>query len=322
LVTVLTLALGIGANTAVFSIVNSVLLRSVPIKDADRIVVLWENQLEQGWKREGPLGINYLDWREQNRSFEELTVFEHGSATLTGLGEPEQVPGMRATPNFFAFIGAQPVQGRGFSAEEGKAEGHNVLVISHGFWQRHFGSDAHVLGRTLTVDGLLYTVIGILPTTFWSPIPCEVIAPLSDEKLNVVDRDLGVFGRLKHGVTVEQARVEMNALAQRLEPLRPNRKGWGVTVVPLKDAMVEYIRRQSAARSRHGAPKGNGDSRRVRRDASSGCGSVADGERASGAARRCGRIVAGHLDSRLADGYRAPEHSRSRCGGRGSGEAD
>jgi putative ABC transport system permease protein len=242
LVTVLTLALGIGANTAVFSIVNSVLLRSVPIKDADRIVVLWENQLEQGWKREGPLGINYLDWREQNRSFEELTVIEHGSATLTGLGEPEQVPGMRAAPNFFAFIGAQPVQGRGFSAEEGKAEGHNVLVISHGFWQRHFGSDPHVVGRTLTVDGLPYTIVGILPTTFWSPIPCEVIAPLSDEKLNAVGSNLGVLGRLKPGVTVEQARLEMNALAQRLEPLRPNRKGWGVTVVPLKEAMVEFIR--------------------------------------------------------------------------------
>src|SRR5436190_6987172 len=99
-VAVMTLALGIGANTAIFSLIKALLLQPVPLKEVDRIAIIWENQLEQGWQRQGPLGLNYLDWREQNRSFEELAILEHGTGTVTGLGEPQQVPAMRVSANF------------------------------------------------------------------------------------------------------------------------------------------------------------------------------------------------------------------------------
>jgi len=151
-IAILTLGLGIGANTAIFSVVNAVLLQRLPIRSADRLVVIWVTNLARGWSRVGPTGLDYLDWKEQSSSFEDLFLFEHGSGTVTGLGEPEQVAGLRVTTNFGDFFGIKPVLGRTFRLDEAGAR-HNLIILSNGYWQRRFGSDPNVVGRGLTLNG-------------------------------------------------------------------------------------------------------------------------------------------------------------------------
>ena len=240
-VAVLTLALGIGANAAIFSVVNTVLLQSLPVRAADRLVVIWVNNLAQGWSRVGPSGRDYLDWKEQNKSFEDLFLFEHGTGTITGVGEPEQVAGLRVTTNFGDFFGIKPFLGRTFRLEEAQGR-HNLLILSYGYWQRRFGSDPEVVGRSITLNGELYTIIGILPTSFASVFPVDVVVPFDTDWVKRADSDLGVFARPKLGITLEQASAEMSLIAQRIGNQRLERKGWGVVLVPLESARVEYIR--------------------------------------------------------------------------------
>jgi len=145
-VAVLTLALGIGANTAIFNVVHATLLQPLPTRHASRLVVIWVNNLGHGWSRIGPTGQDYLDWKEQSKSFDDMFLFEHGTGTVTGLGEPEQVAGLRVTTNFGDFFGVQPVLGRTFRLEE--AEGrHNLVILGYGYWRRSFDSDPSVVGR-------------------------------------------------------------------------------------------------------------------------------------------------------------------------------
>jgi putative ABC transport system permease protein len=240
-VAVLTLALGIGANAAIFSVVNTVLLQRLPVRAANRLVVIWVNNLAQGWSRVGPTGLDYLDWKEQNKSFEDLFLFEHGSGTITGVGEPEQVAGLRVTTNFGDFFGIKPVLGRTFRREESQGR-HNLLILSYGYWQRRFGSDPKVVGQGITLNGELYTIIGVLPASFATLFPMDVIVPFDTDWVKRADSNLGVFGRPKPGITLEQASAEMSLIAQRIESQRPDRKGWGVVLVPLEAARVEYIR--------------------------------------------------------------------------------
>jgi len=240
-VAVLTLALGIGANAAIFSVVNSVLLQSLPVRAADRLMVIWIRNLAHGWSRVGPTGLDYLDWKEQSKSFEDLFLFEHGSGTITGVGEPEQVAGLRVTTNFGDFFGIKPVLGRAFRPDESQGR-HNLLILSYGYWQRCFGSDPRVVGQGITLNSELYTIIGVLPASFAALFPTDVVVPFDNDWLKRVDSDLGVFGRPKPGITLEQASAEMGMIAQRIESQRPDRKGWGVVLVPLETARVEYIR--------------------------------------------------------------------------------
>jgi putative ABC transport system permease protein len=240
-VAVLTLALGIGANAAIFSVVNTVLLQRLPVRAADRLVVIWIRNLAHGWSRVGPTGRDYLDWKEQNKSFEDLFLFEHGSGTITGVGEPEQVSGLRVTTNFGDFFGIKPVLGRTFRLDEAQGR-HNLLILSYGYWQRRFGSDPRVAGRGITLNSELYTIIGVLPASFAAVFPADVVVPFDNDWLKRVDSDLGVFGRPKPGITFEQASTEMSLIAQRIANQRPERKGWGVVLVPLEAARVEYIR--------------------------------------------------------------------------------
>ena len=241
-VAVLTLALGVGANTAIFSVVDAALLRPVPFRNSSRVVVIWINNLSRGFNRVGPTGQDYLDWREQNKSFEDTYLFEHGSGTVIGQGEPEQVAGLRVTTNFADFLGFRPILGRAFLPEEERGV-HNVAMLSYEYWQRKFGADPAVVGRQFMLNSELYTIIGVVPPKVWTGWPSDVVVPWNVDRLRQADSDLGVFGRLKPGVTLKLAQSDMAAVAERISQIRPEqRKAWGVTVLPLKDVTVEYIR--------------------------------------------------------------------------------
>jgi len=240
-VAVLTLALGIGANIAIFGLANAVLFRHLPVRAANRLVVIWINNLKNGWSRIGPAGQDYLDWKEQNRSFEDLFLFEHGTGTVTGSGEPEQVTGLRVTTNFGEFFGIQPLLGRTFRLDEASAR-HNLAVLSYAYWQRRYASSPTVVGQGMTLNAEQYTIIGVLPPELAVVFPADVVVPFDNDKLKVVDSDLGVFGRLKPGVTLQQASSEMAVIMQGLARQRPDRKDFGTVLVALESARTEYIR--------------------------------------------------------------------------------
>ncbi len=245
-VAVLVLALGIGANTAIFSIVNAIVLRPLPVPGADRTVLIWETDLKDGIQREGPSGPNFLDWKEQSRSFEEMALLEVGTGTLTGEGEPEQVMGLRVTVNFLSMMGGHTILGRGFTAKEGAGQArYPVAVLTNGFWKRRFGGDPGVIGKTFMLNSEPYTVIGVLSPEFWHALPCDLYAPWPYAELRARERaahDFGVIARLKPGVTVAQAQADLSAVARRIDAQTPRLAGWDVTVVGMKEALFSYIR--------------------------------------------------------------------------------
>jgi putative ABC transport system permease protein len=240
-VAVLTLALGTGTNAAIFSLVNAVLLQRLPVKAANRLVVIWVNNLKNGWSRIGPAGQDYLDWKEQNRSFEDLFLFEHGTGTVTGAGEPEQVAGLRVTTNFGEFFGVRPLLGRTFRLDEASAR-HNLVLLSYNYWQRRYASSPTAVGQGMTLNGEQYTIIGVLPPELGTFFPSDIVVPFDDDKLKRADSDLGVFGRLRPGVSLKQASSEMSVIMEVIGQQRPDRKDYGTVLVPLESARVEYIR--------------------------------------------------------------------------------
>ena len=242
-VAVVALALGIGANTAIFSLVNSVLLRPLPFRDSSRLAIFWETDPAQGFNRQGPSGPNYIDFRDQSKSFEDMALSEQGTATVTGFGEPQQIPALRVTRSFLPVLGFTPILGRNFSASEGWHQ--RVVIISNGAWERYYGKDPHVLGKRLLLDDIPYTVIGVLPPSFWFPDPGELLAPWDDSDLaarNRYDHNFGVFGHLKPGVTVKQANAELNAIEHRIGEQTVGLKDWATTVVLLGDVVSENVR--------------------------------------------------------------------------------
>jgi putative ABC transport system permease protein len=245
-VALLVLALGIGANTAIFSVVNSVVLRPLPYPGADRLALIWETDLRNGIKREGPSSPNFLDWKEQSQSFEEMALLEVGTGTVTGEGEPEQVVGLRVTTNFLSMLGARAILGRGFTTAEGAGQArYPVAVLSNGYWKRHFGSDPHAIGRTFIMNSEPYTVIGVLTPDFYHPLPADVYVPWPVAQLRAksrVDHDFGVIARLKPGVSFARAQSELSAVARRIDAQTPRLAGWDVTVVSMQQALFEYIR--------------------------------------------------------------------------------
>ncbi|MBZ5500470.1 MAG: ABC transporter permease [Acidobacteriia bacterium] len=240
-VAVLTLALGIGVNTAIFNVARATLLQPLPIRHASRLAVIWVNNLEHGWSRIGPTGQDYLDWKEQSESFDDMFLFEHGTGTVTGSGEPEQVAGLRVTTNFGDFFGIKPLLGRTFRLDEAGSR-RNFIILGYGYWQRRFGSAPSVIGRGMTLNGEPYTIIGVLPAEFAALFPADVVVPFDTDWVKRVDTDLGVFGRLKAGTTLKQATGEMSVISERIAVARPSRKGFGVVLVPLEDVRVEYLR--------------------------------------------------------------------------------
>ena len=251
LVAVLALALGIGANTAIFSVVKAVLLSPLPYPEPGRLVWVRESNPGANISEEAASAPNYNDWRTQVRSFEGVAAFANTAMTLTdgGGGEPERVPAVSTSANFFQVVGVAPALGRGFLPEEETAGKNRVVVLSHGLWQRRFGASPKALGQTITLGGNPYTVVGVAPADFKSPArgpkPPEMWFPIAFNFDNSRRRSdyLDVIGRLRPGATVEQAQAELTALAARLEKEYPSANaGWVVKAQPLHEKVVGNVR--------------------------------------------------------------------------------
>ena len=246
LVAILTFAVGIGVNTAVFNVVNGVLLRPLPYPDADRITMLWMDNRRQSIREDITSYPNYLDWRDQNTSYEHVAGFTPTALSLTGSGEPERVIGASVTANFFDVLRVAPQLGRVFSAENETPGQDTVVVISQGLWQRRFGGAADVIGKTMTLSGRSYEVIGVMPSTLRWPENAELWRPLAPAAQLRDARSsfwLPVIGRLKPGIPIEQAQTEMSEIGRRLEEQYPLNRGYGVYVVSLQDQLVGNIER-------------------------------------------------------------------------------
>ncbi len=246
LIAIITLALGIGANAAIFSVVNTVLLRPLPYAEPERLMMIREMKLPQFPEFSVSPG-NFLDWKKQNNVFERLIAFTGTSFNLIGTGDPEQLRGLRVTDGFLAMFGAQPQLGRDFLPEEDQPGHNNVVILSHGFWQRRFGGEANIVNQTLTLSGQSYTVIGVLPATFrFGGSSLDLLTPVAftaQDAQNHGGHFLSALGRLKAGVTVEQARTEMTTIAARLAAQYPGpNAGWSVKVMPLLEYTVRSIK--------------------------------------------------------------------------------
>jgi putative ABC transport system permease protein len=234
-----TLALGIGANAAVFTILNAVLLRPLPYADPDRLVRIWESNPQRGWPNFSVSQPNFLDWREQSATFERIAASTPRPLNLTADGEAERIPGLAVTHDFFPMLGVRPVLGRGFLAQEdtpGHAE--NIVVVSEGLWRRRLGGDPAIVGRTITVNDAPHAVIGIVPEFHWRPY--ELFVPLRPDPLQSRgDHRLSVYGRLKPGMELRQAQVEMAGIADRLARQYPDSNaGFTVTLETFYDWAV------------------------------------------------------------------------------------
>jgi len=245
IVAVLTLALGIGANTAIFSVVNGVLLRPLPFRDPSRLVLIAE---KSSFPIISTSYENYLDWRDQSHSFEAMEATRGGSITLTGAGEPERVNVRMATAGLFSMLGINAQIGRTFLSEEDRAGGTPVALLSYGLWQRRFGGSADIIGKTVNLDLQPYTVVGILPSGFQILQPADVFLPFTPwAKTLPVDRNWhpGIIplARLKQGVSKEQARSEMIGITKRLEQQYPDyNTGTSADVIGLQDQIVQNSR--------------------------------------------------------------------------------
>ena len=245
LIAVVTLALGIGANTAIFSVVNGVLLRPLPYKEPDRLVMVWGSVRPRGLKRAWISPPNFFDFREQNQAFEKVSALLEWGPTLTEAGEPERLTGAQVSHDFFSVLGIEPILGRAFLAPEDRPNVERVVVLGAGLWQRRFGADPGVIGKKLTLDGNLYTVVGVMPAGFNFPDQAELWKPLRIGPTTVGRGSamLRLIARLKPGVTLEQADADMNTVAGRLEKAYPEANtGRGVALVPLHEQVVGEVR--------------------------------------------------------------------------------
>jgi putative ABC transport system permease protein len=251
LTVVVMLALGIGANTTIFSVVNAVLMEPLPYKEPDRLIRVWESNPGRGWPEFSVSAPNFQDWQSQQSVFEQLAALELATFNLTGTGEPERIAAASITANLIPALGVAPILGRNFLPEEEKAGHNHVVLLSYGLWQRQFGGDQLLLDKTVQLNGESYTVIGIMPVEFqftgmrelWVPL---VLDPAREPwRADRTNHNLSVFGRLKPGVTLNQAIAEMDLVAQRLEQQYPqSNDGWGVRLRTFYDWIVpEEVRR-------------------------------------------------------------------------------
>jgi putative ABC transport system permease protein len=247
-VAVITLALGIGANTAIFSLVNAVLLRSLPFADPDRLVMIWEDASFAGFPRNTPAPANYADWKSQNQVFTALAAQDIRSFNLTGDGEPEKIEAFGITANFFPLLGVQPALGRVFTTDEDTAGAGQVVVLNYNLWQQRYGGEENIIGRQLVLNGRKYTVVGVMPAGFQfldSKIGLWVPITLTPEQLAQRNRHyLTVVARLKPGVSVAQANADMQAIQQRIAHDHPDEAGRiNAYVMPLRDQLAGDVRR-------------------------------------------------------------------------------
>ncbi len=250
------LALGIGANTAIFSVINAALLRPLPYQDPSRLVMVWSTFMKQGLAQVPMSAADFADIREENHVFEQMSALylDRSDFNFTGRGEPERIHGIAILPNLFSMLGARPAFGRNFLVDEALAGREHVAIVSDGFWRKRFGGDPKLLGKAVTLDGQLYTVVGIMPKGFSFPPPmtfmsnelpkdCEVWLPLVLDRSNRDYHPLAGLARLKPGATVEQARAEVAGLARRLEQAHSkSNAGLGGTISPMSEQVVEGVR--------------------------------------------------------------------------------
>jgi len=256
-VAVLTLALGVGANTAIFSVVNTVLLRQLPYRNPERVVVVSELNLAKGGEQTAAATPSFIHWRQQSSSFEGLAAVTPANFNFISEGTAERLQAGMPSANFFDVLGVRPMLGRTFLPEEEKLGKHFVLILSERFWRRRFGADAGVIGRQVTLNGNVHTIIGVLPETFrflqpvgmsgwpmgqtdpdvWRPYPYESV----DEK-NRDFRWLLVIGRLKQGVTVPSAEAELRAISRQIAKSFPDAGAWSVGVKQLHDQVTGHFK--------------------------------------------------------------------------------
>jgi putative ABC transport system permease protein len=252
LAVVAVLALGIGANAAIFSIVNAVLLRPLPLEDPDRLVRVFHVPPQStfpGMKRFSVSPANFYDWQRSAQSFDSMALFRSRQFALTGNGNAERVIAGAVGAGFFQVARAQPALGRVFLAEEDSPGRGQVVILSDRFWRSHLAAAPDAVGRTLTLDGEAYTIVGVMPARFsvkaWSIANRDIWVPLAynDERRAVRDNhNDAVIARLRPGVALERAQAEMDAISQRLEREYPQANtGWGATVVPLQELIVGEI---------------------------------------------------------------------------------
>ena len=247
IIAVIALALGIGANTAIFSVVNTVLLRPLPYKDPDRLVMVWEDAAKHGYPRDTPTTANFVDWRDQNQVFEGMAAMTDASFNLTGTGDPERLQGNRVSAALFPLLGVEPQMGRVFTAAEDQPGAQRVVILSYALWQRRFGGDPSIVGKALTLNGRSYTVVGVMPMRFHYPtVDDQVWVPIAFSPQATADRTthyLRVLARLKPGVTLAQAQTEMSTIATRLQQQYPQTNtDIGAVVTSLQEQLVGDIR--------------------------------------------------------------------------------
>ena len=259
LIAVLTLALGIGANTAIFSVVNFVLLRPLPYANSDQLVMIWERNLKKGWSESPTSSANFVDFRTSARNLEVAAFTDtNGNFNLTGGDQPERVAGLRVSANLFPLLGVNPGRGRLFLPQEDQPGAGHVLILSYGLWQRMFAANANLINQTIQLNSQSYTVVGIMPPDFKFPPAFSAVVGSSEESVSNADlwvplttddiplvrdrRDLKMMGRLKPGVTVAQAQADLNAIASRLDREFPDVNGGIEThVIPLREQVTGDI---------------------------------------------------------------------------------
>ena len=257
LIAVLTLALGIGANTAIFSVVNFVLLRPLEYANPDQLVMVWERNTKKGWNESPTSFADFVDFRDNAKSVE-LVAFTDTNFNLTGGDQPERVAGLRVSANLFSLLGVNPARGRWFAPGEDKPGAGHVLILSYGLWQRSFGGNSNLVNRTVQLNGQSYTVVGVMPPTFKFP-PAFSATTTSEELISNADlwvplttddvplirniRNLKMIGRLKAGVAPQQAQAEINSIASRLAREYPDvNAGLESVVIPLHEQIVGDVR--------------------------------------------------------------------------------
>ena len=254
-VAVLTLALGIGANTAIFSVINSVLLGPLPYHDPGGLVMVWESNSQHRNPHNTVSPPNFLDWRSRSTVFSSMAYIADVRNNLTGNGEPEEVVVQAVSANFFSLLGVNPILGPGFTTENGQAGHDNVVILDYGLWKERFAGDPAIVGKSILLNGKPRIVVGVAPQNFnwfikdssltgakpriWSPF----VFPQSFHDHKQIGRFLTVVARLKPGVTYSQAQAEMSAIAAQLEREYPDFDGhWGVNVVPLREQISGQLR--------------------------------------------------------------------------------
>ncbi len=248
-VAIVVLALGIGANTAIFSVVNAVLLRPLPYPDADRLVRIWHVPPAKSFPGISLFSIspaNYLDWESQNHVFAQMAIYGGRDFIFTGTDRPEEVEGSAVSSHFFSVLQVQPILGRLFTPEEDQPGHGNVVILSHRFWQNHFGSSPDIVGRNIHLNGGSYLVAGVMPANMRLPDTAQIWTPMGwtdQERAVRGNHNYLAIARLKPGVDFKEAQAEMNTISARLEQQYPaDDKGWGAVAMPLRDDLVSDVR--------------------------------------------------------------------------------